>query len=100
MDLQSIIEGAGSKGEKIMVGLVNKTMANHRITGSIVKAMEASLALRAAVDKNLQFAYKSMNLTSRSDFDNLTAKVSELSRKQGDFETNMAKLGKTIDKNQ
>jgi len=75
VDLQSIIEGVRSNGEILIVGLVNKTMSNPRVTTSIVKAMEASISFKAAVDKNLQFAYKSMNITSRADFDNLARNV-------------------------
>ena len=98
MDFQSIIEGVRSNGEILMVGLVNKTMSNPRFTTSIVKAMEASISFKAAVDKNLHFAYKSMNITSRADFDNLTRNVSELLTKQGGLDSEIEKLSKRIDK--
>ena len=98
MDLQSIIEGVRSNGEILIVGLVNKTMSNPRVTTSIVKAMEASISFKAAVDKNLQFAYKSMNITSRADFDNLARNVSELLTKQGGLDSEIEKLSKRIDK--
>ena len=100
MNLQSIIKGVGSKGEIMMVGLVNKSLASPRFTSSIVKAMEATLWVKPFIDKNLQFAYKSMNLPSRADFDNLAGKVSELSKKQGDLDSEIEKLGKRTDKNQ
>ncbi len=83
MGFQSIIKGARSKGEGIVVGFVNKTLANATFSTSIVKAMEATLWVKPLIDKNLQFAYKSMNLASRADLDSLAAKVSKLSRKQG-----------------
>lgn len=97
MDLRSIIEGVRTNGEIMMVGLVNKTMSNPRFTTTIVKAMEASISFKAAVDKNLQFAYKSMNITSRADLDNLARKVSELLRKQGGLDSEIEKLSKKID---
>ncbi len=100
MGFQSIINGARSKGEGMVVGLVNKTLANPKFTRFTVKAMEATLWVKPSIDKNLQFAYKSMNLASRADFDNLAAKVSELSRKQGVLDAEIEKLGKRIDKNQ
>ena len=81
-------------------GTVYELLASPTVTGSIVKAIEASFSFKTAVDKNLQFAYKAMNLTSRADFDNLAAKVSELSRKQGPLDTNIETLDKRIDKNQ
>ncbi len=76
-----------------MSSLVYELLANPKVTGSIVKAIEASFSFKTAVDKNLQFAYKSMNLTPRADFDNLAAKVSELSRKQGGLDSEIEKLG-------
>ena len=82
----------------MMVGLVNKTMSNPRFTTTIVKTMEASISFKAAVDKNLQFAYKSMNITSRADFDNLARNVSELLTKQGGLDSEIEKLSKRIDK--
>ncbi len=100
MDLQNIIKGVRSKGQIRMSGLVYELLASPTVTGSIVKAIEASFSFKTAVDKNLQFAYKTMNLTSRADFVNLAAKVSALSRKQGGLDTNIEKLGKRIDKNQ
>ncbi len=81
-----------------MSSLVYELLANPRFTGSIVKVLEASFSFKTAVDKNLQFAYKSMNLSSKADFDNLVAKVSKLSRKQQGLNSEIEELGKRIEK--
>jgi len=100
MDLQNIIKGVRAKVQIRVSGLVYELLASPTVTGSIVKAIEASFSFKTAVDKNLQFAYKSMNLPSRADFDNLDAKMRELSRKQEGLVSEIEKLGKRIDKNQ
>ena len=98
MDLKNIIKGLRPKGQITMSGLVYELLASPKVTGSIVKAIEASFSLKTAVDKNLQFAYKSMNLNSRVDFHNLAAKVNELSRKQRGLDSEIENLAKRIDR--
>ena len=100
MALKSIIKGAGSKGEVMVVGLVNETMANPTFTRFTVKAMEATLWVKPFIEKNMQFAFKSMNLASRADFDSLTAEVSKLSKELADLDSKMKRLGKRLEKNQ
>ena len=100
MALKRIIKGVGSKGEIMVVGLVNETMANPRVTRFTVKAMEATLWVKPFIDKNLQFACRSMNLASRVDFDNLAAKVRKLSKEQADLDSKIKTLDRSIDKNQ
>ena len=100
MALKSIIKGAGSKGEVMVVGLVNETMANPTFTRFTVKAMEATLWVKPFIEKNMQFAFKSMNLASRADFDSLAVKVRELSRRQEGLDSEIENLGKKINRNQ
>ena len=99
MPLKSIIKAVGSKVEIKMVGLINETLANPTFTRFTVKAMESTLWVKPSIEKNLRFAYKSMNLTPRDDFDNLTVKVNELSKKQGDLDAKIEKLGRSIEEN-
>ena len=98
MDVWSTMKGVRSKGEVMIIGVINKTMANPAMTRLTVKAMEATLPVKAAVGRNLQFVYKSMDLPSRADFHSLAAKVRELSRKQEGLDSKIEMLGKSIDK--
>jgi hypothetical protein len=100
MDPRSMMKGAWSRVEFTIIGVVNKTMANPAMTRLAVKAMEATLPLKVAVEKNLRFLYRSMNLPSRDDLDILAAKVRKLSEKQEVLDAKIEMLGKRIDKNE
>jgi hypothetical protein len=98
MDLQNVMKCIRSKVQTRMSGMVYELLASPTVTGSIVKAIETSFSFKTAVDKNLQFAYKSMNLPSRADFDNLAAKVNKLTRKQEVLDSKIEMLSKKIDR--
>ena len=98
MDLQNIIKGVRSKVQVRISGMVYELLASPTVTGAIVKAMEATLPIKAAVEKILQLVYKSMNLPSRADLHNLAAKLSKLSKKQEVLDSKIEMLGKKIDK--
>ena len=98
MDVWSTMKGVRSRGEVMIIGVINKTMANPAMTRLTVKAMEATLPVKAVVGKNLQFVYKSMDLPSRADFHSLAAKVSRLSRKQEALDKKIEMLCMKIDK--
>ncbi len=98
MNLQRLIEGARSKGREIVSGLVYDLIANPNFTYVIIKATEAALPIKAALDKSLPFAYKSMNLASSADFGNLTTKVNKLSKNLDNLDSRIEELGKSIGK--